>query len=694
MSKAARSLLAISLVSISLIIAEEIAVTSVQPIVSRYCRAPLQGMHIFGTWIGRPGTFFALKRQCNFVAPGRFQRGFGIILIGGAVGAFLCLGLGFLGAKVKLRQGLFGSAKWASVKEIKKLGLLQDEGIFLGKLPDGRFLRHEGPEHYAVIAPTRSGKGAGVVVPTLLTWPGSAFVYDLKEENWKKTAGARSKFSDVIYFNPSSRYSAHFNPLLSIRPGLSEVRDVQNLANMIIEPERAGMSDHWIRTGNALLTAAILHVLYTSPPEEKNLAGVTAFLSRGDKNLRDTLHEMMETKHLRDPNDPEGKTLLGPHPGIVSSARDVLTKSPDDMSSVHSTIMGYLSLYRDPLLAHNTRESDFTIEDLVSREKPVTLYFVVPHSDIERLRPLIRLMVNQICRRLTEPEHLGENSQDKHRLLFMLDEFPALGRLEFFETALGFIAGYGLKSVLICQSMNQLKATYGERSSLLDNTHVRAYFRPNTNETAKYISESLGEETVDYETDAHSGRIGSPFYVGKSKTKHLSKRALLTLREVMELGDDEAVLFVGGSRPIRCKKIAYWNDEVFKNLHSEAPVIGEESAFGFARRGESPWFAAIYIGKDEENMPMPEAGEQGSTKKEEAQEGVLVVEGKKETNPAPEQEGAQAPVQLSFDNCSLQKKEPKEQDLIIESKNVSSPVLQQEEAEADVKQSTDDEDFA
>ncbi len=603
MTKFRRFLFAVALIAGTLVLSSSLAVYRLSEKLA-WCSAAQGLPHVGKYQVILPWKFFQLEKSCRLVAPREFQQGFGIILAGAVISAFLCFGLAFLGSNPRRRRDLFGSSTWAKTKEIQALNLLRDEGVFLGKLSDNRFIRHDGPEHYAIIAPTRSGKGAGVVIPTLLTWPGSVFVYDLKEENWRISAGARSKISDVIYFNPNSEHSAHFNPLLEIRPGLSEVRDVQNLANMIIEPERAGMSDHWIRTGNAALTATILHVLYTSPPEEKNLAGVTAFLSRGDKSFRDTLHEMMETKHLRDPET--GKPAF-PHPGIVSAARDVLTKSPDDLSSVHSTIMGYLSLYRDPLLAHNTRDSDFTIADLVSREKPVSFYFVVPLSDIERLRPLIRLMVNQICRRLTEPENLGETAAHKHRLLLMLDEFPALGRLEFFETALGFIAGYGLKAVLICQSMNQLKATYGERTSILDNTHVRAFFRPNTNETAKYISESLGEETVLYETDAQSGRIGSPFFVGKSKASHISKRALLTQREVMELPDDEAILFAGGAKPILCKKIRYYEDGVFQPLLLEAPSLNENSsAYGFGRAGKSAWFDTRYV-TDEEDISQLEA---------------------------------------------------------------------------------------
>jgi type IV secretion system protein VirD4 len=402
------------------------------------------------------------------------------------------------------------------------------------------------------------------VVPTLLTWRDSCIVYDLKEENFQRTAGERSRFSDILYFNPNSLNTTRFNPLLEIRRGDFEVRDAQNIANMIIEPDRPGAHDHWVRTGNSLLTAAILHVFHAAPDEDKNLAGVAALLSRPDKGLTETLQEMLNTKHLK---DAAGRPSH-PHPGVVSAVRDVLNKSGDDKSSVVSTVMGYLGLYRDPLLANATQVSDFSIDNLVNAQRPKSLYMVIPAGDIDRLRPVIRLMVNLICRRLTEQAVTGarRDQEHRHKLLLMLDEFPALGRLEFFESALGFLAGYGLKAMLVAQSLAQLKQVYGERTSILDNTHVRVFFRPETIETAEYISKTLGQTTITYKTRSEGGKKGSPWFSSINESMHHGSRPLLTPREVMELPDDEAFVLVGGGRPIRAKKIRYFDDGSFKPL--------------------------------------------------------------------------------------------------------------------------------
>lgn len=512
-------------------------------------------------------------------------------LLGLAAGVISGFGIRIYGDKLssRLTGNIFGDAAFATLKEITAMNLLgRARGVFLGKTQNGQYLRHDGPEHYAVIAPTRSGKGAGIVVPTLLTWRGSCIVYDLKEENFQRTAGERSKFSDILYFNPNTLQTTRFNPLMEIRQGILEVRDAQNLANMIIEPDRPGVQDHWVRTGNSLLTAAILHVMYAANVGEKNLAGVAALLSRPEKSLTDTLLEMLETKHLRDDYGRPTK----PHPGVVAAARDVLNKSPDDKSSVVSTVMGYLGVYRDPLLANATRASDFTIQDLVNAHRPKSLYMVIPAGDIDRLRPIIRIMVNLICRRLTEQPVKGEqkDQEHKHKLLLMLDEFSQLGRLEFFESALGFMAGYGLKTMLVAQSLSQLKQVYGERSSLLDNSHVRVFFRPETIETAEYISKTLGQTTVEFKTKGESGKKGAPFFSNVNESLHYSGRPLLTPREVMELPDDEAFVLVGGGKPIRAKKIRYFEDGSFIPLLNKPPLTKTEDKEGVASIWAEPRF--------------------------------------------------------------------------------------------------------
>jgi type IV secretion system protein VirD4 len=248
----------------------------------------------------------------------------------------------------------------------------------------------------------------------------------------------------VLLFDPTNASSAAFNPLLEVRRGEWEVRDVQNVADVLVDPEGSlERRNHWEKTSHSLLVGAILHVLYAEA--DKTLAGVANFLSDPRRPIETTLRAMMTTPHLGH---------AGVHPVIASAARELLNKSENERSGVLSTAMSFLGLYRDPVVSQVTRRCDWRIRDLVTAERPTTLYLVVPPSDISRTKPLVRLVLNQIGRRLTEELH---DKKRRHRLLLMLDEFPALGRLDFFESALAFMAGYGLKSFLIAQSLNQIE---------------------------------------------------------------------------------------------------------------------------------------------------------------------------------------------------------------------------------------------
>src|SRR5690606_38816822 len=232
----------------------------------------------------------------------------------------------------------------------------------LGRL-GGRYLRHDGPEHVMAFAPTRSGKGVGLVVPTLLSWPGSAVVHDIKGENWRLTAGWRSRFSHCLLFDPTDPRSARYNPLLEVRRGAHEVRDVQNIADILVDPEGSlEKRNHWEKTSHALLVGVILHVLYAE--EDKTLARVAAFLSDPRRSIEATLAAMMKTPHLGE---------AGPHPVIASAARELLNKSENERSGVLSTAMSFLGLYRDPVVAAVTSHCDWRIADLIAGEMPSTL---------------------------------------------------------------------------------------------------------------------------------------------------------------------------------------------------------------------------------------------------------------------------------------------------------------------------------
>lgn len=516
---------------------------------------------LLGTPIYQPWKFFEWWFLYDSYAPELFNQGGTLAASSGCLAVVVAIALGTWRARHAQVAVTYGSARWATARDVRQAGLTANSGVILGRLAK-RYLRHDGPEHVLVFAPTRTGKGVGLVVPTLLCCPTSAVIHDIKGENWQLTAGWRSRFSHCLLFNPTDPASAAYNPLLEVRRGAHEVRDVQNIADILVDPEGAlERRNHWEKTSHALLVGAILHVLYARP--DKTLRGVANFLSDPACPFEQTLQVMMDTHHL-----PEG-----PHPVVASAAREVLNKSENERSGVLSTAMSFLGLYRDPTVAQVTSRCDWRIADLISAKHPVSLYLVVPPSDISRTKPLIRLLLNQIGRRLTESLDGADGIERRHTLLLMLDEFPALGRLDFFESALAFMAGYGLRAFLIAQSLNQIDKAYGQNHSILDNCHVRVTFATNDERTAKRISETLGTATQLRAQRNYSGHRLAPWLSHLALSRQESPRPLLTPGEVMQLPPKESVVMVSGVAPIRARKLRYYEDPNFTRRVSAPPTL-------------------------------------------------------------------------------------------------------------------------
>ena len=256
---------------------------------------------------------------------------------------------------------------------------------------------------------------------------------------------------------------------------------------------------------------------------------------------------MKQAKHLGD----------RVHPVVAAAAQELLNKSENERSGVLSTAMSFLGLYRDPVIAKVTGSSNWRIADLMEADAPVSLYLVVPPGDISRTKPLMRLILNQIGRRLTE--ELNPASRPR-RLLLMLDEFPALGRLDFFESALAFMAGYGIKAFLIAQSLNQIEKAYGLNNAILDNCHVRVSFATNDERTAKRISDALGTATEQRAMKNYAGHRLSPWLGHLMVSRTETARALLTPGEVMQLPPGDEIVMASGLPPIRGQKARYYAD--------------------------------------------------------------------------------------------------------------------------------------
>lgn len=504
-------------------------------------------------------------------APEIFEEGGAIAAAGGISGALFAIVNSVWRARQSQLVTTYGSARWATPKEIRAAGLFASKGVFLGRL-ENNYLRHDGPEHVMCFAPTRSGKGVGLVLPTLLSWTSSAVVHDIKGENWELTSGWRSTFSHCLLFNPTDSRSARYNPLLEVRKGAAEVRDVQNIADILVDPEGAlERRTHWEKTSHSLLVGVILHVLYAE--ENKTLTRVTEILADPAQSFEKTLRIMLATNHLGSEAEPKV------HPVVAATARELLNKSENERSGVLSTAVSFLGLYRDPVVSRNTESCDWRIADLVSANKPVTLYLVVPPSDISRTKPLIRLILNQIGRRLTETLNVNTGDRRHRQLLMMLDEFPALGRLDFFESALAFMAGYGIRVYLIAQSLNQIAKAYGENNAILDNCHVRIAFAANDERTAKRISDALGTATELRAQRNYAGHRLAPWLGHVMVSRQETARPLLTPGEVMQLPPDQAIVLVSGLAPVRAIKLRHYEDANFvSRLRKPPSLVGDNYA--------------------------------------------------------------------------------------------------------------------
>lgn len=507
-----------------------------------------------------------------------------------------------LGNKQKLNEILHGSAKWANMKDIKKAGLFTTNGVIVGaveyKRNKPKYLIHDGAEHILTYAPTRSGKGVGLIVPTLVTWKHSVIATDIKGELWSMTAGYRKKHLNnlVMKFAPASKDSIKWNPFDEIRSGADETADAQSLALLIVDPQGKGLEDHWVKSAYSLITGCILYLVY-----KKRKGQGEASLKALDQLLSDTSRPLSELwEDMKKSNNVIAKQV----------GQDMLDKPENEGGSIVSTAKTELALYRDPIVAENTSFSNFKVKDLMNYDRPVSLYIVVEPKDIQRITPIFRLLINMIIRvnvsdftfekqeakKLSLIEKFvrilqGKPTEEfasirgkgnyKHRLLMMLDEFPSLGKMDIVQTALAYCAGYGIKCYLITQDLAQLQEKYGKNEAITSNCHIQNAYAPNKVETAEYLSKRAGETTVieEYINESSSGFLGKKSY---SKNIQYIKRPLLTPDECLSLKGaekdgnivtkaGEMLVFVAGFPAIKGIQPLYFKEPVWQARASILP---------------------------------------------------------------------------------------------------------------------------
>ena len=544
--------------------------------------------------IYQPWEWFIWQASFYDSAPHVFVRAYAAFYIGMAViaGGYT-LAIAFGARRSRKHFGLHGDSHWATREEIEQSGLLAppgkpNAGLYCGgwKAPDGtiHYLRHNGPEHMALFAPPRSGKGLSVVVPNLLSIPNSVVVHDQKRELWNLTAGFRAKElgHTVIRFDPSSiADSAAFNPCEEVRVGTPfEVGDAQNIATILVDPDGKGLTDHWAKTSHAFLVGLLLHEGHRALREDRfvTLPIILGAMSDPARPITELYKEMLENKW-----GPGGTT----HLTIAQAGREMLDRPDDERGSVLSSALSYLSLYRDPIVAANVSRSDFKITDLMNSDRPVDLYLCVGAENKDRMRPLMRLIVNQIVRVLMRPEIKFVNgrqvSPHKHRLDLLLDEVIALGKLDVLQESLAYIPGYDIRATLVIQDREQLLDTYGVHTTIPGMCHITVAFAPTEVSTAEWLSKRTGTTTVVEDDLSTSGRRTSILLGNVTHNYRSVGRPLLTPEQVMRLpaakkdGADKVVepgellVFAAGHAPIKGMQTPFFMDKEFQRRAAIPP---------------------------------------------------------------------------------------------------------------------------
>lgn len=444
----------------------------------------------------------------------------------------------------KKAQSLHGDAHWATPKEIRKSGLFKKEGMLMGQYKKNKYFIIQDYQHVLLFAPTGSGKGVGFVIPNLLFWKESVFVHDIKLENLDLTSGYRSRVlkQKVYAWVPAATngMSHCYNPLDWISTNAGQmVDDVQKIGNILIEKQ-----EFWENEARALVTGVILYLI--ADDTKPTTFGEVVRTLRSD-----------DTAHLL----ASGLDVFGSkiHPVGYMNLAAFLQKPDKERSGCVSTANSRLDLWANPIIDKTTSRSDFDITAF--KTILTTVYVGLTPDNIQRLKPLMSMFYQQATSFLSK--HMPR-PEEKYGVLFLMDEFPTLGKMEQFLSGIAYFRGYHVKLFLVIQDTQQLKAAYEDSgmNSFLSNATYRVTFAANNVETAKLISELIGNKTVASES------MNAPKYFDMNpgaRSVNVSKasRALLLPQEVISMERKWQIILIEASSPIKCEKIFYFKDKFF-----------------------------------------------------------------------------------------------------------------------------------
>ncbi len=479
----------------------------------------------------------------------------------------------------KHRRALHGSARWANDKEIRNANLVQDDGIVIGK-HKGDILRFPGQQFVLLAAPTRSGKGVGVVIPNLLTYTGSVVVLDIKQENYNITAGYRRDVlrQETWLFNPfaedrepdtgrAAPRTHRYNPLSSITDGVFRVGDILAIGNAIWPT--GGKDAFWNDNARNLFLAIVLFLCEIRDRRQK------------DESLPHypvTMGEVLRQSSGRGTGQSVKKYLqaqIETYPWLSSECLDAmanfLSASDDVLASILSTFNAPLTIWRNPVVDAATSQNDFDLADV--RTRPMSVYIGITPDHLEDAKLLVNLIFSQLVNLNTKQLPQDNPQRYRYPCLLLMDEFTAIGKVNILAKAVSYIAGYNLRLLPIIQSLSQLESVYGREDArtFVTNHALQILFAPREQKDANEYSEMLGTFTEKGVSESRSKQILDP--KGSSESISDQKRALMMPQELKELGQWKEIVLLENTKPILCDKIRYYDDPAFSSRVMQPPVV-------------------------------------------------------------------------------------------------------------------------
>lgn len=489
--------------------------------------------------------------------------------IGICAGGLLLVLPAALLASLHQRRPLHGSARFATATEVRRAGLsgAGGPGIIVGRFA-GMFLLLRGQLSVLLSAPTRSGKGRGVVIPNLLNWPDSVVALDIKKELYDATAGYRRVHGQAVYafapFDEKAR-SHRWNPLSAVRTSeLHRVGDLLGIGQVFYPNDGSGTSSEAFFNDQARNLFLGLGLLLLESPELPRTIGEMLRQSSGKgRPLKQHLTETIEQRR------EQGKPLSAE---CVDALLRLLSSSEATLSSIVATFNAPLTVFADAIVDAATSANDFKLEDV--RRQRCSIYVCIPPHRLASARPLLllfySLLVSLNTRQLPE-----QDSTLRYQCLLVNDEFTAMGRVPIITASAAFLAGYNIRLLTVVQAMSQLDAVYGEKEArtFATNHGLQILFAPREQRDANEYSEMLGHFTEQATSRGRSSSLSGKSQTTVSRNDSEQRRALLLPQEFKELGSERLVILMEGCKPILGDKIRYDREPVFQERLLPAPPV-------------------------------------------------------------------------------------------------------------------------